>query len=209
MVWISSQTGQKSQSKVLDIRSDWAEVPIQLYGYPVRLDRRPDPMVWISSQIGQKTLSGWAGPPVHFIWIFFPQCVGPDPSREHKQSTVHERVIIRSYFITCAYDHSIVRPSIQFRREHWNGRFSQRPGNLYNYKNALESLGYPSESSWGRWLFISIAGSRRVVVSAGVMVERCLPDIASCVLRNNLQHMIGSTTSPKVIPWLVGVSDGV
>src|SRR5258706_4130305 len=81
-------------------------------------------------------------------------------------------------------------------------------GMWYNYRSALESLGYPSESSCGRRLFISISPSR-VLVSAGVVVERCPPVIASCILRNNLQHRIGSNTTPKAVPWLVGVSNCV
>ena len=78
-------------------------------------------------------------------------------------------------------------------------------GIWYNYRSALQSLGYPSESSCGRRLFISITVSR-TGVSTGVVVERFPPDIASCVLRNNLQHRIGSSITPKDVPWVVGVS---
>ncbi len=78
-------------------------------------------------------------------------------------------------------------------------------GIWYNYRSTPESLGYPSESSCGRRLFISMSASR-VLGSAGVVVERCPPVIASCVLRNNLQHRIGSSITPKAVAWLVGVS---
>jgi len=59
-----------------------------------------------------------------------------------------------------------------------------------------------------RRLFISITAGR-AVVSVGVIVERCPPDIASCVLRVNLQHSIESNIITKAVPWLVGVSDCV
>ena len=73
MVWISSRIGQRFRSNCLDIQSDQTGDPIQWSGYPARLDRSPNPMVWISGHIGQKFLSEWAGPPVHFIGVFFPQ----------------------------------------------------------------------------------------------------------------------------------------
>ena len=71
-------------------------------------------------------------------------------------------------------------------------------GIWYNFRSALGNLGYPSESSCGRRRFISISVSR-VVVRCGVVVERCLPSIVSCVLRNNLQHRIGSNITPKAV----------
>ena len=81
-------------------------------------------------------------------------------------------------------------------------------GIWYEYRIALEILGYPSESSCGRRLFISITVSR-AVVSAGVVVERRPPDTASCVLRNNLQHMIDSNIADTEIAWSMSVSDCV
>ena len=81
-------------------------------------------------------------------------------------------------------------------------------GIWYNCRIALEILGYPSESSCGRRLFISITVSR-AVVSAGVVVEHCPPDIASCVLRNNLQQVIDLTMIAKESAWSMGVSDRV
>ena len=81
-------------------------------------------------------------------------------------------------------------------------------GIWYNYRSARESLGYPSESSCGPRLFISITVSR-VVLRAGVVVERCPPVIASYVLRNNLQPRIDSNIITKTVAWLMGVSDCV
>ena len=77
MVWISSQTGQKSQSKGLDIQSDWVEVLIQLYGYPVRLDRRPfqNEQVLLSISFGYFSHSAMVCSPICWSTQFSVFCI--------------------------------------------------------------------------------------------------------------------------------------
>jgi hypothetical protein len=64
---------------------------------------------------------------------------------------------------------------------------------------ALESLGYPSESSSRRRLFISMIPGR-VVSSAAVVALLFAPETASYVLRNSLQHRMGSSMPAKAVP---------
>jgi hypothetical protein len=61
------------------------------------------------------------------------------------------------------------------------------------------ALGYPNESSSCRRLFISILPGR-VLSGGAVEVMLFAPETASYVLRNSLQHRIGSSMPAKAIP---------